>query len=156
MATLDNAINNGYTVGWAADVSEKGFTRQGIGVVPDVNPTICPAGTDEAKWIGMTPKEREELVYKITKPVPEKVITQEMRQKAFDNYETTDDHGMQIFGIAKDQNGTKYYMVKNSWGTQNKYKGIWYVSEAYVRYKTIDIAINKAAVPAPIRQKLGF
>ncbi len=156
MATIDNAINNGYTVGWAADVSEKGFTRQGIGVVPDVNPNVCPAGTDEAKWIGMTPKERDELVYKVTKPVPEKVITQEMRQKAFDNYETTDDHGMQIFGIAKDQNGTKYYMVKNSWGTENKYKGIWYVSEAYVRYKTIDIAINKAAVPAPIRQKLGF
>ena len=156
MATIDNAINNGYTVGWAADVSEKGFTRQGIGVVPDVNPNVCPAGTDEAKWIGMTPKERDELVYKVTKPVPEKVITQEMRQKAFDNYETTDDHGMQIFGIAKDQNGTKYYMVKNSWGTENKYKGIWYVSEAYVRYKTIDIAINKASVPAPIRQKLGF
>ena len=156
MATIDNAINNGYTVGWAADVSEKGFTRQGIGVVPDVNPNVCPAGTDEATWIAMTPKERDELVYKVTKPVPEKVITQEMRQKAFDNYETTDDHGMQIFGIAKDQNGTKYYMVKNSWGTENKYKGIWYVSEAYVRYKTIDIAINKAAVPAPIRQKLGF
>jgi aminopeptidase C len=156
MATIDNAINNGYTVGWAADVSEKGFTRQGIGVVPDVNPNVCPTGTDEAKWIGMTPKERDELVYQVTKPVPEKVITQEMRQKAFDNYETTDDHGMQIFGIAKDQNGTKYYMVKNSWGTENKYKGIWYVSEAYVRYKTIDIAINKAAVPTPIRQKLGF
>lgn len=156
MATIDNAINHGYTVGWAADVSEKGFTRQGIGVVPNVNPNVCPAGTDEAKWIGMTPKERDELVYTVTKPVPEKIITQEMRQKAFDNYETTDDHGMQIFGIAKDQNGTKYYMVKNSWGTENKYKGIWYVSEAYVRYKTIDIAINKAAVPTPIRQALGF
>ncbi|MBB3187295.1 aminopeptidase C [Microbacter margulisiae] len=156
MATIDYAINHGYTVGWAADVSERGFTRQGIGIVPDVNPNVCPAGTDEAKWIGMTPKERANLVYTITKPVPEKVITQAMRQKAFDNYETTDDHGMQIFGIAKDQNGNKYYMVKNSWGTQNKYKGIWYVSEAYVRYKTIDIAINKAAVPEPIRQKLGF
>jgi aminopeptidase C len=155
MATIDNAINNGYTVAWGADVSEKGFTRQGIGVVPDVDPNKAPAGTDEAKWIGLSKKEREDLIYKVNGPAKEKVITQELRQKGFDNYETTDDHGMLIFGIAKDQKGNKYYMIKNSWGTDNKYKGIWYISEAYVKYKTIDISVNKDAIPKDIKKKIG-
>jgi len=156
MSTIDNAVNNGFTVMWAADVSEKGFTRQGIGVVPDVDPNQRPAGTDEAKWIGLSKKEKEDLVYKIDGPVKEKVITQELRQQGFDNYETTDDHGMQIFGIANDQNGAKYYMVKNSWGTENKYKGIWYVSEAYVRYKTISIVVHKDALPSAVKSELGL
>ncbi len=91
-----------------------------------------------------------------TTAVKEKVITQEMRQIAFDNQETTDDHGMQIYGIAKDQNGTKYYLVKNSWGEAGKYKGIWYASEAFVKYKTTSIMINKAGVPASISKKLGL
>jgi aminopeptidase C len=155
MATIDNAVNNGYTVAWASDVSEKGFTRQGIGVVPDVDPNKAPAGTDEAKWIGLSPKEKEDMLYKVTGPVKEKTITQELRQQGFDNYETTDDHGMLIFGIAKDQKGNKYYMVKNSWGTESKYKGIWYVSEAFVKYKTIDILVHKDAVPKDIRKKIG-
>jgi aminopeptidase C len=156
MAIIDNALNNGYTVAWGADVSEKGFTRQGIGVIPDVDPNKAPAGTDEAKWIGLSQKEKEDMLYKVTGPVKEKEITQDLRQKGFDNYETTDDHGMQIFGIAKDQKGNKFYMVKNSWGTENKYKGIWYISEAFVKYKTIDIAVHKDAIPKDIRKKLGI
>ena len=152
--TIDNAIDNGYTVAWGADISEKGFTRQGIGVVPDVDPNQIPAGTDEAKWIGLSQKEKDDLIYKVDGPVKEKKITQELRQQSFDNYETTDDHGMLIFGIAKDQNGNKYYMVKNSWGTDNKYKGIWYISEAYVRYKTTIISVHKDAIPNAIKAKI--
>ncbi len=156
MSIIDNAINNGYTVAWGSDVSEKGFTRQGIGVVPDVDINKAPAGTDEVKWIGLSTKEKEDMLYKVTGPVKEKEITQELRQKGFDNYETTDDHGMQIFGIAKDQKGNKYYMIKNSWGTDNKYKGIWYISEAFVKYKTIDYSVHKDAIPKEIRKKLGI
>jgi len=156
MRTINNALENGYTVAWAADVSEKGFTRQGIGVVPDVDPTRMPAGTDEEKWIGLSQKEKDDLIYKIEGPEKEKGITQERRQQGFDNYETTDDHGMLIFGIAKDQDGNKYYMIKNSWGTDNKYKGIWYVSEAYVRYKTIDIAVHRNAIPNDIKARIGL
>ena len=89
-------------------------------------------------------------------PVKEKVVTQEMRQAAFDSQETTDDHGMQIFGIVKDQNGTKYYLVKNSWGEAGKYKGIWYVSENFVKYKTMNIVVNKNAVPKEILKKLNI
>ena len=89
-------------------------------------------------------------------PGKELKITQELRQAGYDNKTTTDDHGMHIYGIAKDQNGTKYYMVKNSWGETGKYKGIWYVSEAFVQYKTMNIVVNKNAIPAPIRKKLGL
>ena len=83
-------------------------------------------------------------------------ITQQMRQEGYDNKTTTDDHGMHIFGIAKDQNGTKYYMVKNSWGKSGKYDGIWYVSEPFVRYKTMNILVNKKAVPQEIMNKLNI
>jgi aminopeptidase C len=108
-----------------------------------------------AKWVGMTKdKQKEELT---KKPLPEKTITQQMRQDAFDNWETTDDHGMQIFGVAKDQNGKRYYMVKNSWGTlKSNYKGIWYISEAFMQYKTNDILVHKNAIPKDIRKKLDL
>ena len=89
-------------------------------------------------------------------PGKELKITQEMRQEGYDNKTTTDDHGMHIYGIAKDQNGTKYYMVKNSWGPSGKYKGVWYVSEAFVQYKTMNIVVNKNAIPAAIKAKLGI
>ena len=108
-----------------------------------------------AKWLGMSETDRREELTK--KPLPEMEITQEMRQKAYDNWETQDDHGMQIFGIAKDQNGKQYYMVKNSWGTQkSNYKGIWYVSRSYMAYKTNDITVHKSAVPKDILKKLGI
>ena len=155
MAVIDNALAKGYTLAWAADVSEIGFTRKGIGVVPDAEKGADLTGSDMAKWVGMTKdKQKEELT---KRPLPEKEITQQMRQDAFDNWETTDDHGMQIFGIAKDQNGKRYYMVKNSWGTmRSDYKGIWYVSEAFMRYKTNDILVHKNAIPKDIKKKLGI
>ena len=155
MAVIDNALANGFTLAWGADVSEVGFTRKGIGVMPDADKGADLTGSDMAKWVGMSKdKQKEELT---KKPLPEKEVTQEMRQQAYDNWETTDDHGMQIFGIAKDQNGKKYYMVKNSWGTmKSDYKGIWYISEAFMRYKTNDILVHKNAIPEDIRQKLNF
>ena len=155
MEVIDNAIANGYTMAWGADVSEVGFTRKGIGVMPDADNGADLTGSDMAKWVGMS---KDEQKAKLTeKPLPEKEITQEMRQQAYDNWETTDDHGMQIFGIAKDQNGKKYYMVKNSWGTvKSDYKGIWYISEAFMKYKTNDILVNKNAIPNDIRKKLGI
>ena len=155
MAVIDSAIVNGYTLAWGADVSEIGFTRKGIGVVPDAENGADLTGSDMAKWVGMSKdKQKEELT---KKPLPEKTITQEMRQQAYDNWETTDDHGMQIFGTAKDQNGKRYYMVKNSWGTlKSDYKGIWYISEAFMQYKTNDVLVHKNAIPKDIRKKLGI
>ena len=154
---LDNSIDKGYTVVWGADVSEKGFSwRNGVAVVPDKNaPEV--AGLERAKWEKMTDAEKDRMLSKFDKPMPEKKITQEMRQTEFDNYLTTDDHGMHITGIAKDQNGTKYYIVKNSWGLEGSpYKGYFYASEAYVRLKTMDLMINKAALPQDIKKKLGL
>lgn len=155
--TIDYAIENGYTVAWASDVSEIGFTRDGVAVIPD---DMAPEniGSDQAHWLGLSTLEKNStLRKKISEgPVKEKVITQEVRQVAFDNYETTDDHGMQIFGIAKDQNGAKYYMVKNSWGETGNYKGIWYVSEAFVRYKTTSLVVNKNSIPKDISRKIKF
>ena len=155
MQVIDNAIAHGYTLAWGADVSEIGFTRKGIGVVPDADNGADLTGSDMAKWVGMS---KDEQKAKLTeKPLPEKEITQEMRQQAYDNWETTDDHGMQIFCTATDQNGKRYYMVKNSWGAiKSDYKGIWYISEAFMRYKTNDILVHKNAIPEEIRKKLGF
>lgn len=155
MRIIDNALSNGYTLAWAADVSEVGFTRKGIGVVPDDDKGADITGSDMAKWVGMSADKKKEELTK--KPLPEKTITQQMRQDAFDNWETTDDHGMQIFGTAKDQNGKRYYMVKNSWGAiRSDYKGIWYVSEAFMQYKTNDILVHKNAIPKDIRKKLNI
>ncbi len=153
---MDNAINEGYTVAWASDVSEKGFTRNGLGIVPDVKATEKAAGSDQERWVGKTTEEKNAILNNTNAPGKEMAITQEMRQKGYDEGTTTDDHGMHIYGLAKDQNGTKYYMVKNSWGDNSKYKGIWYVSEPFVRYKTINIVVNKNAIPADIRAKLGL
>lgn len=157
MQVIDNAINTGYTIVWGSDVSEKGFTRNGIAVAADVA-SIETAGSDQDKWVGLSKSEKEEEIKKmIGKPgCKELTITQEMRQKEYDNYQTTDDHGMQIYGIAKDQNGKKFYMVKNSWGTDNKYKGTWYVSEPFVAYKTLDIVVHKDALPKAIKTKIGI
>lgn len=153
MRIIDNAIEKGYTLAWGADVSEIGFTRKGIGVVPDDDHGADLTGSDMAKWVGMSNDEKKTKLTE--KPLPEKTITQQMRQDAFDNWETTDDHGMQIFGTAKDQNGKRYYMVKNSWGSlRSNYQGIWYVSEAFMQYKTNDVLVHKNAVPKDLRKKL--
>ena len=155
MAIIDNALDKGYTLAWGADVSEIGFTRTGIGVMPDADKGADLTGSDAAKWLGLSQADkRKELT---SKPLPEMEITQEMRQTAFDNWETTDDHGMQIYGTATDQNGKLYYMVKNSWGTQRSdYKGIWYISRAFMQYKTNDVLVHKDALPKDIKKKLGI
>lgn len=153
MATIDYAVSKGYTVAWASDVSEIGFTRNGIAVLPDMeHPDLT--GSDMARWTGLTAEDKKKEA--TAKPGPEKKVTQEMRQASFDNWETTDDHGMLIYGTAKDQLGKDYYMVKNSWGTNNTYKGTWYASKAFVEYKTINIVVHKDAIPKEISKKIGL
>lgn len=154
MQVFENAINTGYTIAWGADVSEKGFTRNGIGIIPDIE-SMERSGSDQDRWLGLSTSEKDAEIKKMMeKPCKELEITQEMRQEAYDNYETTDDHGMQIYGIAKDQTGKKFYMIKNSWGTDNKYKGTWYISENFVKYKTMNIVVHKDALPQAIKDKL--
>ncbi len=150
MEVMYNAIDKGFTLAWGADVSEKGFTRNGTAVVPDYDekPT---AGSDQEHWVGKSEEKAAE-----PESNSEKTITQEMRQIAYDNKETTDDHGMQIYGLAEDQNGNKFFMVKNSWGEAGKYKGIWYASDAFVRYKTLNVVVHKDALPKSIKKKLGI
>lgn len=157
MEIISYSIDNGYTIGWASDVSEKGFATKskGVAVVPDVDYSEM-SDADIEKWEKMTDKEKNEKLYTIDKPGKEKEITQEMRQEAFDNYQTTDDHGMHIIGTVKDQKGKKYYKVKNSWGEYNRYDGYFYASEAYLKYKTMSVMVHKDAIPAEIREKLGL
>lgn len=154
MEVMDNAVKKGYTIAWGSDVSEQGFTRDGVAVLPDVAKGAELTGSDMARWTGLTATDkRKELT---SKPLPDMAVTQEMRQQAFDNWETTDDHGMLIYGIAKDQTGKEYFMVKNSWGTSSKYKGFWYASKAFVAYKTMNIVVHKDALPKEIAKKLGL
>ena len=153
---MDNAIDKGYTVAWAADVSEKGFAyRKGVAIVPTAN-TEEMNDAEILKWQEMSEKEKLSQLYKFDGPGSEKNITQEMRQKAYDNYQTTDDHGMHIVGIAKDQKGSKYYYVKNSWSDSNVYDGYFYASIPFIKYKTMCIMVHKDAVPKSIKKKLGL
>jgi bleomycin hydrolase len=140
---MNYAINSGYTFAWAADVSEKGFLfKDGLAIVP------------ENSMANMTDDEKKDLSIK---PHKQLQITQDIRQKAFDNYETQDDHGMHVVGTAKDQTGTPYYLVKNSWGKErNQCDGYFYASESYVLYKTTSIMLHKKAIPAAIAKKLGI
>jgi len=156
MKIIDNAINEGYTIAWGTDVTETGFTRSGLGIMLDEKKTREMAGTDANHWFKLDKVEKTSKIDSLGVTAPELTVTQDMRQKAFDNWETTDDHGMQIYGIAKDQNGKEYYMVKNSWGNYGKYKGIWYVTKPFVQYKTMDYMVNKNAIPKDIRKKLGI
>jgi aminopeptidase C len=152
---FENAVDKGYTIAWGSDVSEKGFTRNGVAVNPELKKENLP-GSDQARWLNISQKEMEAKILAANGPQPEVKVTQELRQQGFDNYQTTDDHGMVIYGMAKDQNGGKYYLVKNSWGTDSKYKGIWYASESFVLHKTINIVVHKDAVPKDILKKLGI
>ena len=156
MKIIDNAINEGYTIAWGGDVTEDGFTRKGLGIAYDVKKARSMAGTDADRWFKLSSTEKMSKLDSLGVDAPEIVPTQEMRQEAFDNWETTDDHGMVIFGIAKDQNGREYYMVKNSWGEYGDYKGIWYMSKNYVAYKTMSFMVNKNAIPKDIRKKLNI
>jgi len=154
---IDNSLNKGYTVGWATDTSEKGYatSQKGIAVVPEADKDKM-TNSEIRKWAKLSEIEKDKELYKFNKPGKEKVITQEIRQAAFDSQETTDDHAMHIIGVAKDQNGTPYYKVKNSWGTYNSFDGYFYASVPYVQFKTTAIMVNKNAVPEEIRKKLGF
>ncbi|EFU30042.1 C1 family peptidase [Segatella buccae] len=153
---IDNALANGYTVAWGGDVTEDGFTRKGLGIAYDVKKVRSMAGTDADRWFKLSKTEKSEKFDSLGVNAPEIVPTQQMRQDAFDNWETTDDHGMHIYGIAKDQNGKEYYMVKNSWGKYGDYSGTWYLTKTFVTYKTMDFMVNKNAVPKDIRKKLGI
>ena len=156
MSIIDEAIMNGYTIGWGADVSEKGFSwKNGVAIVPDEE-KVDLTGSERDRWEKLTAAEKAKMAYSFDGTAKEKNITQQMRQEAFDNFETTDDHGMQIVGIYKDQKGTKFYKVKNSWAAENIYDGYFYASEAFVRYKTIDFQVNKNALSAEMRQKLNI
>ena len=153
MEVMYNAIDKGYTIAWGSDVSEKGFTRDGLAVMP-VEEKKAAAGSDQERWVGKAAEEAKEEVK--TELPQEMVITQEMRQDGYDRKTTTDDHGMHIYGVAQDQNGNKYFMVKNSWGETGQYKGVWYASDAFVRYKTLNIVVHKDALPKHIVKKLGI
>ncbi|MDR2041577.1 MAG: C1 family peptidase [Tannerella sp.] len=154
--TVAHAIHTGFTVAWATDVSELGFTRDGLATAPDIN-ALETSGSDQERWVGLSRKEKEEEIKKLaTKLCKEVEVTQALRQEGYDNYQTTDDHGMLIYGTAKDQTGKKFYLVKNSWGTENRYKGTWYASEAFVAYKTISIVLHRDALPKTLRSKLGI
>lgn len=152
---MDYALGNGFTVAWAADVSEKGFvtSNKGVAVLP-AGPSEDMSDAEISKWEALSDKEKEKELYKLDEVVPELEVTQEMRQVAFDNYQTTDDHGMHIVGTASDQTGRTFYKVKNSWGDYNKYDGYFYASKAYVNYKTMCIMVHKDAIPQSIREKL--
>ncbi|MCR5779177.1 MAG: aminopeptidase [Bacteroidaceae bacterium] len=156
MRIIDNALANDYTVAWGGDVSDDGFTRQGLAVLYDTKSAEGLTGSDQAKWLKLTPAERKNFIDEMGIKAPEVVPTQEQRQIDFDNWTLTDDHGMHIYGLAKDQYGREYYLVKNSWGVTGDYKGIWYMSKAYIAARTMDFLVNKNAIPADIRQKLGI
>lgn len=156
MRIIDNAVENGYTIAWGGDVSEDGFTRSGLAYMIDGKKAEGLAGSDMAKWLKLSKTEKRNLIDSLGCNVPEVTPTQEQRQERFDNWELTDDHGMLIFGIAKDQNGKEYYMVKNSWGESGDYKGIWYMTKNFIAANTMDFMVNKNAIPKDIRKKLGI
>ncbi len=146
MDIINNSLDQGYTIGWATDVSERGFShRQGVAIVPleDIKEMD---DTERSRWEEMTEDERQKQLYAFDGPVVEKDISQEMRQNGFDNFQTTDDHGMHIVGMVKDQEGKVYYKVKNSWNTNNEYDGYLYASESFVKLKTISIMVHKDMV----------
>ena len=156
MRIIDNAIMEGYTVAWGGDVSEEGFSRKGLAYNISTKNQQSLTGSDMARWLKLTKTQRKNMLDSLGCNVPEIVPTQQQRQERFDNWELTDDHGMVIFGIAKDQNGREYYMVKNSWGETGDYKGIWYMSKNYIAANTMDYMVNKNAIPKDLRKKMGL
>ncbi|MCQ2286144.1 MAG: aminopeptidase [Bacteroidales bacterium] len=157
MQVFDYAIENGYPIAWGSDVSEEGFksnVKKGFCVLPDLEAKTTEAGSDMSHWTGLSTADKKKESE--SKPTPQRWVSQEERQLAYDNWETTDDHGMLIYGTATDQMGNPYYMVKNSWGDYGSYHGMFYVSKAFARYKTMNIIVHKDAIPKDIKKKLGL
>lgn len=149
-----DALDKGYTVLWGGDVSEKGFTRNGIAVMPQPKKDAKPqAGSDQEHWVGKDNSKPEETSVEIPAEI---AVTDSLRQDGYDRKRTTDDHGMHIYGYAKDQKGNKYFLVKNSWGETGKYNGIWYMSEPFIAYKTLNFVVNKDALGKDLKKKLGI
>ena len=146
------AIEKGYTFAWGSCLPRGRFTRDGLATMP-VEQKKAAAGSDQERWVGKSAEEKAEEKAELPKEI---VVTQEMRQDGYDRKTITDDHGMHIYGIAKDQNGNKYFMVKNSWGETGKYKGVWYASDAFVRLNTLNIVVHKDALSKDIKKKLGI
>lgn len=156
MRVLDSALDKGYTVCWAADVSEGGFKwKKGYALLPAQKGEKDMTDTELSRWVKLSDKDRQDARFDIKGPVMEEDVTQESRQLGFDNYETTDDHGMVIVGTAKDQEGNKYYKVKNSWDTNQLYDGFIYVSVPYVKAKTLGLGVHKDVIPSDIAQKFA-
>lgn len=156
MKVMDNALKTGYSVCWDGDVSEKGFSyKNGVAIVPETNKENL-SGTELSKWEKLTKEDLKNNAYKFNAPVPEKEISQDDRQQAFENYSATDDHLMHLTALVKDQNGTLYYKTKNSWGDSNKMGGYLNMSSSFVRLNTIAIMVHKDALPKEIREKLGI
>lgn len=153
---IDYALENGYTIAWGGDVSDDGFTRDGLAVLADIKKIQDDDNSDMAHWLKLTSSEKKDKLHQLGVSIPELTPSQEKRQEEYDNWELTDDHGMHIYGKAADQNGREYYMVKNSWGKVGKYDGIWYMSKNYIIAKLMDFMINKNAIPKDIRKKLGL
>ena len=151
--TVKYALEKGYTVAWGADVSEKGFSfKNGIAIVPENSASIEVKGSDNKNFSNAG---ADRISNAFLNPSKEMKITAEVRQMGYDNKTTTDDHGMHIVGLYKDQNGNDYFLVKNSWGTSNYPKGYLYVSEAYFKYKTINIYLHKDAIPMDTKAKFN-
>lgn len=157
MEVIDYALTNGFSLGWAADVSERGFmtSNRGVAVIPYRDISGMPE-SELKQWQALTNRQQEDELYRQSGPMEEAKITQEQRQLAFDNFQTTDDHGMHIIGLAVDQEGNRFYKVKNSWGEYNLYNGYFYASRAYMEYKTIYFMVHKDGIPASIRKKLDL
>lgn len=152
---VDNAIEKGYPVVWAADVSEGGFKwYEGYAVMPRETNAADLEGSELSRWVKLSDKDRLAARFDFKEPVPEMEITQELRQQMFDSQETTDDHGMEIIGTARDKKGNRYYKVKNSWDTNQVYDGYFYVSEPYFLAKTMNILVHKNAIPKDIAKKI--
>lgn len=156
MATIDYALSQGFNVAWGGDVSEDGFTRTGLGIACDIAHAQDLTGSDAARWLKLSKQEKAESLKRLGAKTPELVPSQELRQERFDNWQSTYDHVMLIYGIAKDQNGREYYKVKNSWGNTGDYNGIWYMTKAYIALNTTYIFLNKGGVPKTVSQKLGL
>lgn len=158
MAATDYALNNGFTVAWDGDVSERGFAyTHGVAINPEVGKTEDLKGTDFARWQKMNEEDRLAEVFKFERPYPEINVTQELRQAGYESFVTTDDHLMHLTGLAKDQNGTKYYITKNSWGTaRNDFGGYLNMSESFVRAKTVYVLMHKDALTKDMKKKLGI